>query len=136
MPDGIWMTGAEFKAAWQRTVWVVTENTYPPGHGGLNFGSTVEVRFSTVSAYAAWGGAAGLTFLLLHEMAHNTPYAQSAYANLWQGYLQNPASGVWGPSNQYFVSNEQNANEVARTIAGAFGWIIPSTLPTHGYPGP
>ena len=84
--------------------------------------------------YAA-RGAPGLAYLVLRELAHVTQLGLLVQDACWRRYLNDggaPDGAAYAASAAY-VYNEQVANEIARTLAGAMGVELLAN-PTFGSP--
>jgi hypothetical protein len=107
MSDGSVITGKELKELWAKTDFVINpdtklyDNGTTRGEAAYNDGNPqISFNIGTVDGYED-SGAAGLNFMVLHELGHLTAANRAFDAN-----TSNPQSAV-----------EQMANDIARAIA-------------------
>ena len=111
LDNGQIVTGAEVKAAWAKTDFVVNPAGTPYANGttrgeaAYNGGNpVVSVNIDTVNGYN--NSAGGTDYLVLHEVAHLTSDQRSSYTALSAG----------GYTEAERTSHERMANDIARGV--------------------
>lgn len=101
MNDGLGATINQFSGAGPAKRWVSAEARILP-NGLLAFHAH---------------GAAGLTYLALHETAHTTELGIRTNAECWASHRAQTPHLAWGQSNPWWLRNEKTANNIMRSIA-------------------
>lgn len=128
------VTGAFLKQLWNGLSFRINLNNYPDGYGGENINGTVHMNWQTALGYANQGQA-GVNFIALHEVMHNTPQGvQNHQGNYTLHLAHGGVSANYDETSQFFILQEQAANRWARDMAGLLFLDIPAN-PTHGYGG-
>lgn len=122
-----------------RTTWVVNDNSGQPGGVGRNVelpDGTFESHFTAQGFESYYGaGDTATNFILLHELAHETPQGLGAQAFFNHEYVQRTGDNTYanyGPNDNEWLNREVYANLVAQEFATELGLGIISA-PTHGY---
>jgi len=133
MKDGTVVTGAELKAWWQSFDFRVTDRPFGPERGGAVANGVSNMHWSTVNTWGYWD-ANGLTFIILHELVHGSPFGERIRDAAYAMHLL-----FYGVENRYEASdfwwdvNEEAANWGAREIMEAFLIPPPTHRPPYGY---
>jgi RHS repeat-associated protein len=133
-PDGSLVTGKDYKAAWNSTTIVITDEPVKPNRGGANDGKYAKVNVGVAGWYLS-KGRAGANFLLLHEAAHNTNVGRASTARHWQSWLNKghmPNNVNSYAFSRDFASNERVANRIAYDVGRAIGVPVMDD-PPFGY---
>jgi hypothetical protein len=133
MKNGSIITGAQAKAWWQELDFRVTDRTFPPKMGGAVADGISHIRFDTVTGWDAWDPN-GLTFIILHEVVHNSTYGEIARdASFFMHNLFGGTKDDYDPTDYWWDFNEEHANWGARELMKALS--VPAIVgkPEHGY---
>ncbi|WP_153006909.1 hypothetical protein [Sphingomonas sanguinis] len=69
---GKFITGAELKEKFNGLKAVINDLNYPAGYAGANYGDRFEINWRALEGYVVNYDQAGVNYLILHELAHNT----------------------------------------------------------------
>lgn len=133
MKDGTTVTGAEVKSWWQHLDFRVTDRAFLPGMGGAVVDGVSNINWVTIATYSIWD-ANGLSFIILHEFVHTTPFGERMRdAAFGMHVLFGGMDADYDPSDYWWDVNEEATNWAAREIMEGFGIPPPSHRPTYGY---
>lgn len=131
------MTVAELLAKLDSLKFIVVDKQYPAGYGGANYGSSIEIKWNTLSSYMSRDDY-GFNYLVLHEIAHNTIAGIASRSwNVNQHRDNGGTAATYTIGNQFFQRQEGQANTIARNMADSLGLMITSSngprFPPHGF---
>ena len=95
LPNGADVTGAELKAIWAKTDFVINDNNFTYANGGqgeasMNFGEpTISFNIGYVDAYNNYDG--GMNYLVAHELGHLSQAGTSFYSDQRTATDKSPA---------------------------------------------
>jgi len=120
-PDGNMLLGSAIKEIWERLGFTVNLDPARPGYGGANVDGAVTMRLQTMTGYLALGDAS-TNHIILHELAHETPFGQSI-RNLNFAANGN-VDATYEGTNPHFLNQEAQTDALATLLGQQLGIMV------------